>query len=59
MDVTLRVPLMQELFALPVVHMVLISVSNFFKLAVHIFLKNKKTKQKQNHKETARGLEIF
>lgn len=59
MDVTLHVPLMQELFALPVVHMVLISVSNFFKLAVHIFLKHKKTKQKQNHKETARGLEIF
>lgn len=30
MDVALRVPLMRELFALPVVHMVLISVSFFF-----------------------------
>lgn len=29
-DVTLRVSLMQELFALPLVHMVLISVSVFF-----------------------------
>lgn len=56
----LRVPLMQELFALPVVHIVLISVPTFLKFAVHIFLKKKKkTKQKQTHKETARGLEIF
>lgn len=55
MDVTLHVLLMQ-LFALPVVHMVLISVSNFYKLAVHIF---KNTNQKQNHKETAHGWEIF
>lgn len=56
----LRVPLMQELFALPVVHIVLISVPTFLKFAVHIFLKKKKkNKQKQTHKETARGLEIF
>lgn len=55
----LRVPLMQELFALPVVHIVLISVPTFLKFAVHIFLKKKKNKQKQTHKETACGLEIF
>lgn len=46
MDVMLRVPLMQELFALPVVHIVLISVPTFLKFAVHIFLKKKKKTNK-------------
>lgn len=48
MDVMLRVPLMQELFALPVVHIVLISVPTFLKSAVHIFLKKKKKQTKTN-----------